>query len=242
MTYAPATILALRTFLTPYTGLSASSLGIVGDAAHATRPSYHNGRDRMLSRLSTDYSCRTARDKAGLNNAASALDIGNFKRLRSMSVWLVAQARANAPGTGDIREIIYSPDGVKVLRWDRERGYASLPRTGEADGSHLWHTHISWYRDSEKHDKIGVFRPFFVPVTVNVWWAIDIRGDIKAAYTAKVVASKLKALKVPKFLHYGEAGWGRHNINYSDLEAGLKARGIGYGTSVQLIDVKALMA
>jgi hypothetical protein len=163
MTYAPGTIAALRTELLRWTGLAPTSLGIVGDAAHAARASYHNGKDRILQydRMATDYSVRTQRDKDGLTNAASALDIGNFARLREMSIWLVAEARNNAPGSSDMREIIYSPDGQTVLRWDRERGYQSAPRTGEADNSHLFHTHISWYRDSEFRTKIGLFARFF---------------------------------------------------------------------------------
>ena len=40
-------------------------------------------------------------------------------------------------------------------------GAASTPRTGEADMSHKTHTHVSWYRDSEKRDKVAVFRPYF---------------------------------------------------------------------------------
>lgn len=156
MSYAPPTLLDLREYLTPITGLSAGNLGIVGDEAHRRRGvSYHLGRDHLIS---TAYSRQTARDRAGLTNAASAMDIGNYRGLRDLSIELVKACRANAPGTRDIREVIYSPDGRTVLRWDRQRGYASAPREGEADSSHLWHTHISWYRDSETRDKVGVFR------------------------------------------------------------------------------------
>jgi hypothetical protein len=159
MTFAPASLLELRAYLQPLTGLASGSLGIVGDAAHATRGvSYHLGEDQLTA---TAYSRQTARDRAGLSNAASALDIGNHPRLRILSSWLLARCRVNAPGTSDVRELIFSPDGSQVLRWDRERGYDSLPRTGEADDSHLWHTHISWYRDSETRDKVGLFRPFY---------------------------------------------------------------------------------
>jgi hypothetical protein len=156
MTYAPPSLLDLRAFLTPITRLSAANLGIVGDTAHATKgTSYHLGKDQLTDGA---YSRVLPRDKAGLTNAASALDIGNHPGLRALSLALVGLCRANAPGTSDIREVIYSPDGRTVLRWDRERGFSSAPRAGEADDSHLWHTHISWYRDSEQHDKVGVFR------------------------------------------------------------------------------------
>jgi hypothetical protein len=168
MSYAPLTLTALRTYLAGQTGLSLVSLGIVGNKAH-TR-GYHLGRDRIYDGSGgpgtgdADYSVKTARDKAGLTDAASAMDIGNFKRLREMSKWLVAEAQRNAPGTRDLREIIYTPDGRVVLRWDRERGYASKPQPGEADDSHLTHTHISWYRDAQSRDKTDLFRRFFQPL------------------------------------------------------------------------------
>ena len=48
------------------------------------------------------------------------------------------------------------PDGAKVVRWDRE---GIPPATGS--DSHLTHTHVSWYRDSEARDKTSVFRRYF---------------------------------------------------------------------------------
>jgi hypothetical protein len=236
MSYAPGTIYEVRTYLQPRTGLSAASLGIVGDAAHQRRASYHNGQDaitRYGRTAANDYSIRTSRDREPyLTNAASALDIGNFSRngktLRNLSKSLVAQARTNAPGTRDMREIIFSPDGQRVLRWDRERGYTSFPREGEADDSHLWHTHISWYRDSERRSKLAPFQRYFDPD----YWAAEIADDIKRAYpTGYTVAAKLRNLGVD----FGT------RINYPDLESGLRKRRIDYGTSVQLIDVRALM-
>lgn len=164
MTYAPASISQLATFWRREGGVN---LGIVGDARHASRPSYHNGRDRIVaySRLNTDYTAMNVRDRSGLTNAASAIDLGalqgGFNHLRAFSVWLVGQCRINAPGTPDIREVIYTRDGDTVLRWDRERGVKSLPKAGEADRSHLWHTHISFYRDSEKRAKTQIFAPYF---------------------------------------------------------------------------------
>lgn len=225
MTYAPQELLDLRAFLRPKTGLAAGNLGIVGDARHIRLAySYHLGKDQLSANA---YSRQTARDRVGLTNAASAMDIGRFPRLRQLSVWLVAQARANKPGTSDIREIIYSPDGVRVLRWDRERGVTSLPRTGEANSSHLWHTHISYYRDSEKRDKTAVFRPFWIS------WGADIPATFKTAYSASAVANKLRAVGIT---NYGDA------INLIDIEAGCRKRGINFATSIQLIDLRAFMA
>ncbi len=165
MTFAPLTLQALASLWTGHGGVN---LGIVGDTAHLDRGvSYHLGKQDLLPDA---YSIKTARDKAGLSNAASAIDLGklggSYVGLRAFSVWLVAQARTDGPGTGDMREIIYSPDGQTVLRWDRERGYASAPQTGEADTSHLTHTHISWYRDAETRDHRTAFLPYFQEASV----------------------------------------------------------------------------
>jgi len=165
MTFNPQTLRQLGTYWTDQGGVN---LGVVGNAAHTY--GYHLGRDRIFDgsgpgKGASDYSIQTARDKAGLSDAASAIDLGRLDRslpnLYRFSRWLVAQCRANEPGTRDFREIIYSPDGERVLRGDRQRGYASAPRPGEADASHLTHTHISFYRDSEDRDKRPVFAPYF---------------------------------------------------------------------------------
>lgn len=160
MTYAPPTITALARYWTQHGG---TNLGVVGDTRHVTKGrSYHLGRSQLTSDA---YSRQTARDRAGLSDAASALDLGRLNGslggLRAFSRWLVERCQQNAPGTQDIREVIYTPDGKTVLRWDRERGLKSAPRPGEADLSHLTHTHVSWYRDSEKRAKVGAFAPFF---------------------------------------------------------------------------------
>ncbi len=162
MTYNPATLRALGALWTSNGGIN---LGVVGDTAHAAKGySYHLGADQLAA---TAYSSATARDKAGLTNAASAIDLGrldgSLANLRAFSRWLVGRGQRNESGTSDIREVIYTPDGKVVLRWDRERGYAAAPRAGEADDSHLTHTHISFYRDSEARDKRPVFAPYFVP-------------------------------------------------------------------------------
>lgn len=164
MTIAPASLTALATYWRKQGGVN---LGIVGNAAHAAKgTSYHLGR----SALTPDaYSRATARDRSGLTEAASAIDLGKLKgsysTLRAFSRWLVRQCQQNAAGTADIREVIYTSDGKAVLRYDRERGVTSQPKPGEADGSHLFHTHVSFYRDSEKRAKVGLFSPFFAATT-----------------------------------------------------------------------------
>jgi hypothetical protein len=73
---------------------------------------------------------------------------------------------------------------------------------------------------------------FFPKPSSGPLWGWDVDADIQAAYSASSVASKLRALGITT---YGS------RINETDLEAGCKARRIDYGTSIQLIDVRALM-
>lgn len=162
MSYAPDTILLARRLIQGVVpSLSNVKLGIVGDDEHAkSGTGYHLGKDALKA---TAYSIvESARDRSGLTNAASALDVGWFtlrgKNLRDFSKWLVAECAAGAPDTLDIREVIYSPDGKTVKRWDRLK----IRSTG--DDSHLTHTHISWFRDSELRDKTSIFRRWFVEI------------------------------------------------------------------------------
>ncbi len=156
MTTAPQCLTDSRALLLRYLDIHESSaypsdldpaeVGIVGDPAH--RGGYHCGRDRLDA---DDYSVvESSRDRSGLTYDASALDIGDFTirvdgrphDMRSLAVWLVDQCQAGTPDSRDIREIIYSPDGVTVRRWDR------LGRRSTGDRSHLWHIHISVHRDA----------------------------------------------------------------------------------------------
>ncbi|MEV1331115.1 hypothetical protein AB0J20_16235 [Micromonospora costi] len=170
MTRAPATLMAARSLLLAELGrhgLASAEVGIVGDTAHAKQGnSYHLG---LPEQTRTGYAAsESPRDKAGLSEYASALDIGSFNvrvagkahDLRSFSVWLVAQCKAGTADTRDIREIIYSPDGRAVRRWDR------LGRRSSGDDSHLWHTHISYFRDATKagRDQTAVFRRYLTEI------------------------------------------------------------------------------
>jgi len=164
MTFAPQELLDLAELWKSHAGQVA---GIVGDEAHRLRKkSYHLGRSELSA---TAYSRKTARDKAGLSEAASAIDLGilngSRENLRQFSEWLVEQCQANVPGTSDIREVIYAPPGSKtaVLHYDRELGISSQPFRDDANDSHLGHTHVSYYRDSEARDKTGVFGRFWLP-------------------------------------------------------------------------------
>lgn len=136
--------------------LDPAEVGIVGDTSHAEGgDSYHLGADQIRARNGRDrYSVdESARDKRGLDEHASAMDVGYFQvktvkgvaDLRSFSLWLVALCKAGDPDTADLREVIYSPDGQTVRRWDRQGVRTS------GDSSHLYHTHLSEFRDADGH-------------------------------------------------------------------------------------------
>ncbi|MEH1168800.1 hypothetical protein V6V47_25780 [Micromonospora sp. CPCC 205539] len=170
MTRAPSNLSAVRSLLLTHLNvdpntvraqdLEPAEVGIVGDPAH--RGGYHCGSDRVDS---GDYSVdESPRDKAGLTLDAAALDVGSFdvrsggrtNTLPSFSIWCVAQCAANAADARDIREIIYSPDGSTVKRWDR------LGKRSTGDSTHRWHTHFSFFRDAVKagRDQTPLFRRY----------------------------------------------------------------------------------
>lgn len=178
MTTAPAGLLEARRLLldhldmhpgqTVAADLDPAEVGIVGDTAH--NGGYHCGRDRVVRDDAgniVDYSVvESPRDRAGLDLDASALDVGYFKVTTSRGVfdlydfnaWLVGLCKAHDPGCGDIREVIYSPDGEVVKRWDR------LGRRTTGSGSHRAHTHISEFRDANGRNMKDLMRRFLIHI------------------------------------------------------------------------------
>lgn len=168
MTYAPDDLMAVRRYLLSVTGLSGAAVGIVGDDDHPD--GYHVGNDALIAvgKLASDYSKReSSRDRPG-SNAASALDVGSWSGRRGaakvtfleFSAALVAACRAGDARAADIREIIYTPDGSTVKRHDR----LGIRSTG--DNSHLYHTHLSFFRTSEgrrdrRDNLLGLLRTIF---------------------------------------------------------------------------------
>jgi hypothetical protein len=160
VTTAPASLLDLRAYLADAAGVGLDQFGIVGDVRHTG--GYHLGRDRIYTIPpgygDDDYSIALARDRNALTNYASAIDIKfgtNYKLLRNMSIWLVERCKAGAADCKDIREVVYSPDGVTVIRWDREGV------RGGGNDSHRYHTHVSPYRDTVTHDLTIPYRIYF---------------------------------------------------------------------------------
>lgn len=171
--YVTPALSEVREYLKPWTGLDNFGLGILNSETDA---SYHHGwsqRDTDGSDYSWDES---SRDWSWKTNAGRALDVGSFDRLRELSLWMVEQCEANRrdPTVNrdceDIREIIYSPDGKTVKRWDR----LGIRNTG--DSSHKTHSHFSWFADAEHKSKVGPFRRFFEPGKRGNMFFLQIKG------------------------------------------------------------------
>lgn len=161
MTYAPNSVKAVASVIV---GGGFINSGIIGDSAHAY--GYHCGRDRVYGpngRGDADYSVQQPRDKAGLTNAAMALDLGSTDKpkLRAYTKALMDACIAKAPDTRDIREIIGTIDGIRVVGWSALSPASLIPNYG--DSSHLWHTHISWFRDAEYRDLTPLFKRLLAP-------------------------------------------------------------------------------
>lgn len=156
MTYAPMTLLELAAYWKRQGGVN---LGIVGDTDHATKGvSYHLGKDQLRAGA---YSATTPRDKAGLTNAASAIDLGrllgSYLQLQAFSMWLAKRCLAGTPDTNDVREVIFA-NGNRVMGYKDGVDHL-IPDYG--DNSHLTHTHVSYYRDSEHRSKLDLFAAYF---------------------------------------------------------------------------------
>lgn len=171
MTYAPADLKQIQRYLRERTGLPWASIGLTHQVPEGG--GYHEGRDLLHAANKCpdcpggDYSyTESIRDRRGLTDAASGLDLGDFdvvykgvrRTRRDLTRFLLA--RFDDPRARDIREIIYSLDGVTVRRRDREG------RRTNGDKSHTSHDHYSLYRDSEGRrarldNVLGLFMEFF---------------------------------------------------------------------------------
>jgi hypothetical protein len=201
MTFAPQTLLELAAYWKREGGVF---LGIVGDTAHQDKGvSYHLGKDQLIPGA---YSAQTFRDRRGLTNAASAIDLGkldgSYVQLRAFSDWLARRCVKGDAGTLDVREVIYSPDGKRVLGFKDGIDFL-IPDYGDA--SHLTHTHISFYRDSEFRAKVPLFKPYFEEADVP-----GVQLTMVAAYdgTATVVGDGHSYIRIHDGLVYPvSAGW-----------------------------------
>lgn len=180
MTYAPKTLVELGAYWKAQGGVM---LGIVGDTGHTK--GYHLGRDRIFDGPGPgigdqDYSVQHPRDRAGLSNGAAAIDLGrldgSLEALYGFSRALVRDLQRGVPGSRDVREVIYSPDGDRVQRYSGLDGDIHTG-PGNGDQTHLTHTHISYFRDSEGRSKIGPFAGILEADMAAIVWAPLKGGD-----------------------------------------------------------------
>jgi hypothetical protein len=225
-TFNPPKLDDLAALWTSHGGVN---LGITGNAAHvAAGFSYHLGKDELHPGAS---SATLQRDRNGLSNAASAIDLGmldtSFSSLRTFTMWLVARCLADPAIRHDIREIIYTADGKKVQRYSGVEN--EIFTTGnQGDLSHLKHTHISFFRDSEFRDKVFLFGPFFVAA-----WGPDVPVEIRAVDP--------KAVRVATAIRRFGHGFGSM-INLADLGAAMTNAHQDFGAAVNPGDVQKLIA
>lgn len=190
MTYAPAKLQELAAYWKAQGGVN---LGIVGDTDHAAKGvSYHLGKDQLAPGA---YSAERPRDRLGLTNAASAIDLGklngSYGQLRAFSDWLARRCVKGVAGTFDVVEVIYSPDGKRVLGF-KDGVEFLIPNYGDA--SHLTHTHISFYRDSEYRGKTALFAPFFTKEVGVQDFRWDLDDPTSAPGTVTVIEDGVSAI------------------------------------------------
>lgn len=217
MTTAPSNLLDVRSLLESHLHLPAVSLGITGDPAH--HGGYHCGSDRVVT---NDYSVvESSRDRSGLTIHASALDVGWWElrvagrthNLCTFSTWCVTQCAHGAADTHDIREIIYTPDGHTVKRWDR------LGKRTSGDSSHLSHTHFSYFRDATKAGRD--LRPLFVRYLTEIG-VIDDMPTVDEIFSHRLKDAKTGEMySFADIVRYMKVDWERY-IN-SPLGAQLTA-------------------
>jgi hypothetical protein len=209
-------------------GQHGRNLGIVGDTSHIAKgTSYHLGKDELVP---TAYSIRNKRDKTGLTNSASAIDLGKlhgkFVYLRVFSGWLVRQCMTDRDMRHDVREIIYTADGLTVQRYSGIDNKIHKGR-GNGDLTHLKHTHISFFRDSETREKVSLFKPFF-----QVGWG----GDVSQAIRAVDPTAMKVALAIRRAGHdFGTV------INMDDLVVAMTMAGHPFGATVDPGDVESFI-
>lgn len=152
MTYAPHSLEELRDYVLDHTKLAANAVGIVGDKAHTY--GRHLGADRLPR---NDYSTIHPRDRAGLSNAAAAIDIGSHARLVRLTMHLVREAQAGR--LPDVAEIIGPAFNGRAYQWMASHAYR--PQLRAPGDSHEEHLHVGYYRDSERRSKLAPFKAFY---------------------------------------------------------------------------------
>jgi hypothetical protein len=160
MSFSPKPIHALVAYLDSV----GARYSVARDCRTGSCEGYHLGRDQIFGpngRGSSDYSIQHARDKAGLSDARSAVDVQLSRtRMPKLAAHLVAEAKAGrAP---DIAEVVGLHTDGRVYDWRRRTGWRRIGPRAKGD-QHEGHVHVSYYRDSENRDKVPPFQRYFEP-------------------------------------------------------------------------------
>lgn len=136
-----------------------------GGIANPRSPGYHTSREDLLKQgRSGDYSIQAPADKRGNAKNAAGIDITlSDAEMKTVSGRLRKACTPDADGNYDpriecVREFIGTIDGRNVSGYNRyASGSASRSTTGWkasgfGDSSHLWHVHISIFRDRVEDD------------------------------------------------------------------------------------------
>lgn len=121
--------------------------GVAGDVRHSF--GYHVDPADLSG---SDYSLQTARDRRGATqhpNDASAWDL-SFGPADMILVTrrLLRAAKANDPRMAAVREFCGTLDGNNTYPWDLHGNVSE--GINSWDDSHLWHVHVSFYRDASE--------------------------------------------------------------------------------------------
>jgi len=164
MTNAPADLLAFRALVRAITGLPSTAVGVVGDGVHQRTGGYHEGRSVLadigryhgppsayVGSTGEDYSARQFRDRTGLTDDASAVDIGDDWPVGGRAGWLrfngmlVDEMRYRQGNLPALRAVNVSLDGRTRQRFDQLHRDAGLIASTDNVETH---THLEFWRDT----------------------------------------------------------------------------------------------
>lgn len=142
-----------------------------GGIANAGSPGYHTSREDLLKqKRSADYSIQAPADKRGNAKNAAGIDITlSDAEMKTVSTRLREACTPDSGGEYDpriecIREFIGTVDGRNVSGYNRyasgsgSRSSTGWKSSGYGDSSHLWHVHVSVFRDrvEDENEMLGL--------------------------------------------------------------------------------------
>lgn len=160
-TKTPTDLAAFRGYIVRETGITdLNGLGIAGDRAHQLAGGYHLGfsdlqaigrfhppADAHVGSTTEDYSARQLRDRQGLTDDASAIDVDHAWPNGGTQAWLrwnnllVRDLRAGVPQLAAVRAVNTTLD-TTPRRFDVLYGFVA------ESTSDTGHTHIEFWRDT----------------------------------------------------------------------------------------------